>query len=109
MGQFTVRVQLRKVAEDDEAYETLHAEMKKRSLSRTIKGSEGALRRAPMGHVQHEVSARIDKVLEKAKEAAEVTGHKARHPRHRERASEVERPQEIVSEQGPGGFSLKCT
>jgi hypothetical protein len=78
MGQFTVRVQLRKVAEDDEAYETLHAEMKKRSFSRTIKGSEGTAYELPWGTYNYEGERSIDKVLEKAKEAAELTGHKAR-------------------------------
>ena len=78
MGQFTVRVQLRKAADDDEAYETLHAEMKKRNFSRTIKGSEGTSYELPWGTYNYDGERSIETVLEKTKEAAARTGHKAR-------------------------------
>lgn len=78
MGQFTVRVQLRKVSDDDEAYETLHAEMKRRSFSRTIMGSEGATYELPWGTYNYDGERSIEMVLEKAKEAAKGAGHKAR-------------------------------
>ena len=51
MARFTVRVQLHGADEGDDAYDTLHAQMKKRGFVRTIE-SESTTYRPAVGVVQ---------------------------------------------------------
>lgn len=74
----TIRVQLVDVKTGDDAYETLHDEMKARGYPRTI-SSGGTTYRLPFGSYNSPGSADRNDVLANAKAAAAAaTGHKSR-------------------------------
>ena len=79
MSGHIVRVELLDVDEGDEAYEKLHAEMKKKGFLRTIDGQSGTTYELPPAEYNYEDGdTSADDVLEKAKAAAKKTGHEAR-------------------------------
>ena len=59
MARFTTRVQLHGVDEGDDAYETLHRQMKKRGFSRTIE-SDSATYDLPWGSYNYVGERTID-------------------------------------------------
>lgn len=77
MPRFTIRVQLRDVDEGDDAYSTLHDEMESRGFTRTI-DSDDTSYDLPTGSYNYVGQRTIDDVLDRAKSAADATGHKAR-------------------------------
>lgn len=76
MARFTVRVQLHGADEGDDAYDTLHAQMKKRGFVRTIE-SDSTTYDLPWGSYNYVGERTIDDILERAKDAAAATGYKA--------------------------------
>jgi hypothetical protein len=76
MARFTTRVQLHGVDEGDDAYETLHRQMKKRGFSRTIE-SDSATYDLPWGSYNYVGERTIDEVHQQAKAAAAASGHDA--------------------------------
>jgi hypothetical protein len=77
MDRFTVRVQLHGADEGDDAYDTLHAQMKKRGFVRTIDGSDSTSYDLPWGSYNYVGERTIEQVLDRAKDAASTTGYKA--------------------------------
>jgi hypothetical protein len=67
MARFTVRVQLHGADEGDDAYDTLHAQMKKRGFVRTIDGSDSTSYDLPWGSYNYVGERTIEQVLDRAK------------------------------------------